>query len=207
MANLSTLHYPAEETYVRWGTAGGFALHLLVAAIILIAAWLTGIKSIEQLMKESGALEIAPPPPDQPIEVELKDLLPPPPPVENPDFIRQVVKPIPSPPIPVPVIKKPIVHNEPRPVTHAHAVVSRLIVGSGSFPQPGYPYDALVNHETGTVTLTIRFDGNGKASSVEIVNSSGHTDLDAGAREFILEHWHDSGFANRSATVPIQFVL
>lgn len=206
MANLSTLRYPGDETYFRWGAAGAFGFHVLVAAVILTAAYLTGVKSIEQLMKESGALELAPPPPDQPIEIDIKDVLPPPPPVENPEFVRQIVKPVP-PPIPVPVIPKPVVKNEPRPVSHAHAAVSRLIVGSGSFPQPGYPYDALVNRETGTVTLAIRFDGSGKPSNVEIVNSSGHTDLDSGAREFVLEHWHDSGFANRSATVPIQFTL
>jgi protein TonB len=207
MANLSTLRYPGEYTYFRWGACGAFGLHVLVAAVILIVAYETGVKSIEQLMKESGALELAPPPPDQPIEIDLKDVLPPPPPVENPEFVRQVVKLVPPPPLPVPVIPKPVVKNESRPVSHAHATVSKLIVGSGSFPQPGYPYEALINQETGTVTLAIRFDGNGKPSNVEIVKSSGHTDLDSGAREFVLEHWHDGEFANRSATVPIQFVL
>ncbi len=207
MVNSSTLRYPAEHTYVRWGTVGAFGLHVLFAVIILTIAWFTGVKSIEQLMKESGALALAPPPPQDQIEIELKDVLPPPPPVENPDFVRQIEKPVPPPPLPVPVIKPPVVHNEPRPVAHPHAAVSRLVVGSGGFPRPGYPYDALVNHETGTVTLSIRFDENGRASSVEIVNSSGHTDLDAGAREFVLEHWHDAGFANSSATVPISFVL
>jgi len=208
MAHTSVINrYPDEETYGRWGMAGSFSLHVLFIAIVLGIAWLTGVKSIEQLMKESGALAIAPPPPqDQPVEVELKDMLPPPPPVDNPEFIRQIEKPIPIPP--PPVIKKPVV--QPRkaapPAPSAPAVVSKLVVGSGNFPRPGYPYEALVRRETGTVIVSIEFDSGGGVSEVNVVTSSGHSDLDSSARSFIREHWRDSSFANQSATVPIQYL-
>jgi len=208
MATISSIsHYQEEQTYVRWGTVGSFGLHFLLAAVIVAFAWFTGVKSIEQLMKESGSLAINPPPPDQQMEVELKEELPPPPPTLNPEFVRQIEKPIPPPPVP-PVIKKPIVPQpRPRPVVSVPAMVSRLVVGSGGFPKPGYPYEALLRRETGTVTLSIQFDSEGGVSDVDVVDSSGHADLDSGARSFIRAHWRDSSFAGRSATVPIDFEL
>jgi len=206
MPHISTLnHYPPEQTYVRWGTAGALGIHILLAAIILIVAWLTGIKSIEQLMKESGSPAIAAPPPDEQIEVELKNILPPPPPVANPDFIKQIVKP--PPPPPKLIIKKPEVQPKPRPVATAPAIVSRLVIGSGSFPRPGYPYESLIHHESGTVVLSIQFDADGSAADVDVISSSGYPDLDASARSWILSRWHDSSYANTSATVPIAYQL
>lgn len=205
MAHVSTItRYPEEQTYVRWGTTGSFGFHLLVILIVVGIAWLTGVKSLEQLMKESGALAInIPPPADQQIEVELKDLLPPPPPVENPDFVRQIEKPKPPPP----VIKKPVVQPKPKASVQstAPAMVSKLILGTGNFPRPAYPYQALLRHETGTVIISINFDGSGGVSDVNVVTSSGFSDLDSSTRSFVREHWHDPSFAGRSATVPIQY--
>jgi TonB family protein len=207
MAQVSTIsQYPREQTYVRWGTAGAFGLHFLLVAIVLTVAWLTGIKSIEQLMKESGSPLINQPPPNQQIEVELKDLLPPPPPEPNPDFIKQVVKPPPEPPKPV-VKKVEVPKLRPRPVQAPPAVVSRLVVGSGNFPRPGYPYQALIHRESGTVVFSILFNGDGTPSDVDVVSSSGCSDLDASARNWIRTRWHDPNFANSSATVPIAFML
>jgi len=206
MSTASTFsQYPQEETYVRWGTFGALSIHIVLAGTILTIAWLTGIKSIEQLMKESGSPAITPPPPEEQIEVELKDLLPPPPPVVNPDFVRQVVKPVPPPP--KPVIKKIVPKPKPRPVVTAPAVVSRLVIGSGAFPRPAYPYQAMLRHETGTVTLSIRFDGEGTPSDVDVLTSSGYSELDASARSWIRTRWHDPSYSNASATVPISFVL
>ena len=205
MADVSTLNrYPVEETYFRWGAAGALGIHIFLAAVVLVIAWLTGIKSIEQLMKESGSPAINAPPPDQQIEVELKDDLPPPPPVVNPEFIRQIEKPVPPPP--KPVIKKPEVQPKLRPAAPAPAMVSRLVIGSGNFPKPLYPIYAMLHHETGTVVFSIQFDGDGKASDVDVVSSSGYSDLDSSARYWIRSRWHDSNYANSSATVPIAFV-
>jgi TonB family protein len=201
----SISRYQEEQTYVRWGTAGSFGIHLLLAAVILTVTWLTGVKSIEQLMKESGSLAMNPPPPDQQLEVELKDDLPPPPPTPAPEFIRQIEKPIPPPPKPI-IIKKPIEQPRPRAVVSAPAMVSRLVVGSGNFPKPGYPYQALLRHEGGTVMIAIQFDSEGRVSDADVANSSGHPDLDSGASSFIRAHWHDPSFAGRSVTVPIDFV-
>lgn len=206
MAHASVINrYPDEQTYGRWGMAGSFSLHIFFVLIVLGIAWLTGIKSIEQLMKESGALAIQPPPPqDQLVEVELKDVLPPPPLVENPEFIRQIEKPKPPPP----VIKKLVPKPKPKaavPAPSTPAVVSKLVVGSGSFPRPGYPYEALLRHETGTVMVSIEFDSGGSVDEVNVVASSGHSDLDSSTRSFIREHWRDPNFAGQSATVPIQY--
>jgi TonB family protein len=206
MANISHMsRYHGSETYLRWGAVGSFGLHFLLAVLVLTVAWLTGVKSIEQLMKESGSLEMNPPPPDQQLEVELKDDLPPPPPTPNPEFIRQIEKPIPPPP--KLVLKKPVEQPKPRPIAQVPAMVSRLVVGSGNFPKPGYPYEAELRRETGTVTLSIQFDSEGGVSDVAVSDSSGHPDLDSGARSFIRAHWRDPDFAGRAVTVPIAFEL
>jgi len=206
-----------EEQSLRVGATAAVSLHLLVAGVVALAAFLTHIKTIQQLMAEGGSIAQNGPAPQEQMEVVLvPDDLPPPPPTPNPDFIRQIVppKPVVLPP-PVPVVAQP----KPKPVAHPHytapratgsgdsATVSRLVVGSSGFPQPGYPYLALQRRQTGTVNVSIQFDAAGHAEEVEIIGSSGLAILDSAAQDFIRANWQNESFAGRRATVPIEFHL
>jgi TonB family protein len=209
-------HYPEDQAYLRQGTTASFGLHLLVAGVILLIAFLTHIKTIEQLMAEGGSIAQNGPAPQENIEVELRPQdLPPPPPTVNPEFVRQVELPkpvvIPPPPIPVTPPPKPVVVAKPRFTapkatgSGESASVSHLVVGSSGFPQPAYPYQAMVRHQMGTVSVSIQFDGNGSVSDAEVTQSSGVAILDSAAVSAIQSTWHNASFAGRHATIPIEF--
>jgi periplasmic protein TonB len=217
MAHTSILsQYPPEQGYFRLGTAGSFGLHMLVAGVILLVAFLTHVKTIEELMKESGSVATSGPAPEEPMEVVLvPDDTPPPPPVVNPDFVRQIEKPKPVVvPIPVPQPVKQIVakakprYTAPRATGDGQTnTVSRLVVGTGGFPQPGYPVEAEMRHQAGTVLVSIQFDGAGRVADAEVVQSSGVSLLDSNTRSFIRSHWHDPSFAGKTVSVPITYHL
>jgi TonB family protein len=118
---------------------------------------------------------------------------------------------IPPPPVPVQPQPKPVSVGKPR-FTALKATgrgetasVSRLVVGTSGFPQPAYPYQAQVQHEQGTVSIAIQFDGSGSVSDVEVTGSSGVPLLDSSTVKFIQAHWHNESFAGRHATVPIEY--
>ncbi len=219
MANLARFtSYPPEKVFIRQGATAAFGLHLFVAGLIVLVAFLTHIKSIEQLMAEGGSIAQSGPAPEENIEVLLRpDDLPPPPPTVNPEFIRQIELPkpvaVPPPPKPVTPPPKPVPVAKPRFTapkatgSGESASISRLVVGSSGFPQPGYPYQARVRHQSGTVSVAIQFDSAGSVSDVEILGSSGVPDLDSNTVTFIQAHWHNEGFAGRHATVPIEYQI
>jgi TonB family protein len=207
---------PEERASLRFGATAAVGLHVFVAGLVALVAFLTHIKTIQQLMAEGGAIAQNGPAPEEQMEVILVPDELPPPPTPNPEFIRQIVqpKPVVIPP-PRPVVPKP----QPKPVVHPRyvapkatgsgdsATVSRLVVGSSGFPHPGYPYEALQRHQTGTVNVSIQFDSAGYAEDVEIVGSSGVAILDSSAQSFIRANWHNESFAGRHATVPIEFTM
>ena len=199
---------------MRWGTAGSLGAHLFVAAVVLLVAFLTHVKTLEELMKESGSIITSGPAPEQPMEVVLQpDDVPPPPPIDNPEFIREIekLKPVPVPP--PEVVKKPVVQVKPK-YTAPKATgdgesntVSKLIVGSGGFPAPGYPVEAQMRHQSGTVLMSVQFDGGGSVSEAQVLSSSGVSVLDSNARSWIRSHWHNASFAGQSVSVPITYHL
>jgi periplasmic protein TonB len=208
--------YPTEQVFLRHGATGSLGLHFSVAGLIMLIAFLTHIKSIEQLMAEGGSIAQNGPAPEQSIEVVLRpDDLPPPPPTPNPEFIKQVElpKPVVAPPPPVPITPppKPVIVAKPRYTapkatgTGESASVSRLVVGSSGFPKPSYPYQAQVRHQAGTVTISIQFDSAGSVDDVDVVESSGVPLLDSATLSFVRSYWHDESFAGRRATVPVEY--
>jgi TonB family protein len=213
----SITRYPEDQFYLRHGATASFGLHLFVAGLVALIAFLTHIKSIEQLMAEGGSIEQSGPAPEENIELLLRpDDLPPPPPTVNPEFICQVElpKPVVTPPPPVPVTPpppKPVIVAKPHFTapkatgTGESAGVSHLVVGSSGFPKPIYPYAAQVRHQTGTVTVSIQFDSTGGVADADVAESSGVPALDSGAVSFIRAHWHDERFAGQRDTVPIEF--
>lgn len=217
MAQTSILsQYPPEQVYFRWGTAGSVGMHLLIAGIIVLSAILTHVKTIEELMKESGSIATNGPAPEEPMEVVLVPAdTPPPPPVVNPDFVRQVElpKPVVIPPPVVRPAKKPIAQAKPH-YTAPKATgdgqtstISRLVVGSSEFPQPPYPVEAEMKHQTGTVDVSIQFDGGGRVSDVQVVDSSGPSIFASNTRSWIRSHWHNSQFAGQTVSAPIRYIL
>lgn len=216
---VSLTQYPAERVYIRHGATASLGLHIFVAGLIALIAFLTHIKSIEQLMAEGGSLAQNGPAPEENIEVELRpEDLPPPPPTVNPEFVQQVELPkpvvIPPPPVPVPVPPpKPVIVAKPRFTapkatgSGESASVSNLVVGSSGFPRPGYPYEARIHHQTGTVLISIQFDSRGEAADVEVIQSSGVRILDSSTRSFIHSNWHNEAFAGKRVSVPVEYRL
>jgi len=215
--NASSFNYHSpDDPHIKWGFAGSLGFHFLIISTILLVAFLTHVKSLEELMKESGSIATSGPAPEQPMEVVLQpDDTPPSPPIDHPDFIREIVKPKPVPVVPklAPPKPKPIAQPKPK-FTAPRATgsgetntISKLVIGSGGFPAPGYPIEAQIKHQTGTVLLNLQFDGSGSVAEAEVTESSGHSVLDANARQWVRMHWHNGSFANRIVSVPIQYTL
>lgn len=205
MAN-SFLYESAEKSNLRLGALCSAGLHLFLILFVAVLAWITGVKSLADLMSAA----VVPPPPDQQqiMEIEL-DEQPPPPPPDVVDFQRQhlIVKnqppPPPPPPKPKPPPPKPVVRAEPPPAAPPH----ELVVGSGHFPQPTYPPRAKLMRISGTVVVNVHFDGSGGVGSVDVESSSGSSILDSSSVNFIRENWHDASWAGKSGRVPIRYQL
>jgi TonB family protein len=80
-------------------------------------------------------------------------------------------------------------------------------VGSGGFPAPGYPLEAELRHQTGTVVVTIQFNSDGGVSEVDVIQSSGVSSLDSNTERWIRGHWQNPNFAGRTVSVPINYHL
>jgi TonB family protein len=188
--------YPPEQLYFRWAAPAAIGLHVLIASIVLVLAYLHHIQSLRDLMTAS----ITQLPIDQ-IQILLIDDKKPPPPTDHPLWIKQLIIPKVKPPPPPPPPPKP----KPKPPTVR--IVPRLIVGSNSLPSPDYPPEAYAERIQGTVMITVSFDGVGNVEDAEVVSSSGSALLDSETRHFILEHWRSAAFAGQTQTVPIQYVM
>ena len=56
-------------------------------------------------------------------------------------------------------------------------------------PAPNYPAMALKLGHEGTVRLSAKIGADGRAKTVEVINSSGHRELDASAMETVSSKW------------------
>lgn len=80
-------------------------------------------------------------------------------------------------------------------------------------PPPSYPVHALREMLTGTVTLRVLVDVDGKPIDVQVASSSGHRVLDAAARKQVLAKWrfrpamHDGRAVQAIGLVPVVFHL
>lgn len=80
-------------------------------------------------------------------------------------------------------------------------------------PPPSYPVQALREMLTGTVTLRVLVDVDGKPIDVQVATSSGHRVLDAAARKQVLAKWrfrpamHDGRAVQAIGLVPVVFHL
>ena len=148
--------YPfEEERHRRVGLVASVVIHLFLAAVVLLAAWFFGIRSLRQFM--AGPVHQSPPP-DSIQVVLLQDDEIPPPPTPHPEFIIQkliqppapkplVIKPPPpKPPPPRPVVQHKAIKAAPTPAVATNSASNsgalKVVVGSGSFPAPDYPPEA-----------------------------------------------------------------
>ena len=82
-----------------------------------------------------------------------------------------------------------------------------------SAPAPAYPIEAIRKSLTGTVTLRVLVDVDGKPIDVQIERSSGHRVLDAAARKQVLAKWRfrpalqDGQAVQAIGLVPVVFSL
>lgn len=77
---------------------------------------------------------------------------------------------------------------------------------------PKYPVSALRNNTSGTVTVGIQVDADGKPDKVRIEKSSGSRDLDRAAREAVLQWQFSPKVENGSPVssellIPVEFKL
>ncbi len=77
---------------------------------------------------------------------------------------------------------------------------------------PKYPVSALRNNDSGTVTVSIQIDAEGKPDKIRIEKSSGSRDLDRAAREAVMQ-WQFSPKVENGVPVsselliPVEFKL
>jgi len=77
----------------------------------------------------------------------------------------------------------------------------------GYFPHPPYPAAARSRGMQGTVYVSVSFDAGGRVTGASISRSSGYSDLDRAASDWVRRHWR--GPAGQAGTFrqPIQFRL
>jgi protein TonB len=168
--------------------------------------------------------------PSTPIAILLHE---PPPPEKPPPPIELERAPVKAPPTPThvqqhvetpPVVAPPVVTDEgtapmvpPAPVVATPpAVQSGPIEASLAYvaaPAPRYPGVAIRGRLSGTVTLRVLVDEEGKPLDVVIESSSGHDVLDRAARDQVLAKWRfqpaqSNGQKVRAwARIPVTFDL
>ena len=82
-----------------------------------------------------------------------------------------------------------------------------------SAPAPSYPIEAIRKALTGTVTLRVLVDVDGKPLDVQVERSSGHRVLDAAAKKQVLAKWRfrpamqDGHAVQAIGMVPVVFSL
>jgi TonB family protein len=148
----------------------------------------------------------------EPAEPDAKDTEPPPPAevvaVANPAEAAFAV------PVEGAVILAPARLASAPPIDlRAHATNSALRIplftgdGSGRYPSPTYPREALEHQLQGKLLLLVAVGANGAVSHVDIKESSGHLLLDQHAAEWVKVHWVWPPGENRLFYVPVIFEL
>lgn len=175
-----------------WAEAGAIAVN--GAALLLLLAPLS--KHVSMQERPDDVITMVP-------VVEKK--LPPPPPKPVPVTPPRAVQVDPAQPQKIelpqpPVFDDPMPNDlpaQPEPIAKVdpglgNAIAQPLagaVLEYQTAPAPRYPIEALRQSLTGTVTLRVLVDVDGKPIDVQIERSSGHRVLDAAARKQVLAKW------------------
>lgn len=217
---LPTQRFPVGKLDFTRISAEAGAIAINGAALLLLLAPLGMHVPLQEQRSEIPYVpvlprELPPPPPPPPRRVEIT----PPRPIPIALTVPQRIE-IPQPPIlddsqigdiaadPVEVAKvDPGLGNTISPPL-AGAHLEYLAA-----PPPRYPIEAIRESLTGTVTLRVLVDVDGKPLEVQVEHSSGHRVLDAAARKQVLGKWRfkpamDNGRAVQAiGLVPVVFSL
>lgn len=168
--------------------SGSFVAH---AVILLLVALPMTVPATRPAVQEIVARWIEPPPPQE----ELPE---PPPPKPEPHHVRatpvHMETPTPMSVPEVPALPDDIDDTMSPPDVAAGPATPPTDIGNGGATQalayaspmrPRYPPASVRAHEEGTVMLRVLVDANGVPQRVEIARSSGHSRLDASAKESV----------------------
>jgi protein TonB len=189
MRNVTTARWYALDWLRVGALSGSFAAH---AVIVLLVALPMTVPVTRPVVKEIVARWIDPPPPNEFPE--------PPPPKPEPHHVRATPPvhietpptPMSVPEVTAPPVEKPDALSLPGPDTGPATSPPDIGNGAATQPlayaspmQPRYPPASVHAREEGTVTLRVLVDANGVPQRVEIARSSGHSRLDAAAKESV----------------------
>ena len=161
----------------------------------------------------------------------IEEKLPPPPPPPPRTVAVAAPRTVPTSPAVLPErieVEPPVVDSQPGdtfvdPTLVADATVGRSnaitepLAGAHleyeSAPAPSYPMEAIRKALTGTVTLRVLVDVDGRPIDVQVEHSSGHRVLDAAAKKQVLAKWRfrpamqDGQAVQAIGMVPVVFSL
>lgn len=164
----------------------------LIVLLHVVALWgLMQIESVREAVKEAapimvGLVTLAPPPPKP-------EPPPPPPPRIKPKpkpqmIVAQTPAPAPiaaPPPEPVIIEEPPPPPPAPEPAPPAPVTPPNFVAAYLDNPPPKYPESSRRMEESGTVTLRVRVNAQGRPDSVEVHKSCGFARLDRAAIEAV----------------------
>jgi TonB family protein len=131
------------------------------------------------------------------------------------DALAEIFEPTPAPA--PPKVTQPA--TTPRPSTTTNSVTSTSSSGGtgtgsttsgggkGYFPQPPYPSSARSRGIQGSVQLTIQFGADGRVTSATVSGSSGYSELDRYASDWVRRNWRNTPGQGGSYRQPIHFRL
>ncbi len=78
---------------------------------------------------------------------------------------------------------------------------------AGYFPTPPYPAEARRRGQQGTVQLTIVFAADGRVTNASVSRSSGYSELDRTAAQWVRRHWRAASNQVGTFRLPVHFKL
>jgi periplasmic protein TonB len=182
MQNLNAIHLPGTRPTSTRYTGIAFA-----ALINGVAVW--------AILNGLNLHPNPPPPPDTTIRVLTPDT-PPVPPMKQP-AVKMIIPTMPSTPtVPPPII--PVQQPTDQPpitvTTQQQPLVPPIPDSAASgmtdtHTTPPYPAGARNLSQQGTVTLALSIDATGAVTNAQVKNSSGYSDLDQTAVDWVIAHW------------------
>ncbi|MGD9895788.1 MAG: energy transducer TonB [Candidatus Methylacidiphilaceae bacterium] len=195
----------------------GYFFSILLHATILFVAGLFFIQRMEYGMRAGAAsteVDLAEPPAPEPAPPE--PVPPPPPPPAPEEMAVPTPEARPAPPAPVikprPVVRKAPSSGPPGPAGTPSKGVQMAVPDYLRNPPPPYPVAARSAGHQGRVILRVHVSAEGKAESVNLLHSSGYSELDQAAIEAV-RHWRFRPARMGpiavpiNADVPVNFVL
>ena len=196
--------------------SGAIAVHGL-ALLLLLAPLSTHVPeraTPDTVVDFIQAVKVPPNPPRPPEQVPIRQRVVPTTPAITPQKIELELPPVVE-PQPGDTFVEPMLVADAT-VGRSNAITEPLAgahLEYESAPAPSYPIEAIRKALTGTVTLRVLVDVDGKPLDVQVERSSGHRVLDAAAKKQVLAKWRfrpamqDGRAVQAIGMVPVVFSL